>query len=727
MKKLKISLENCYGIGSFNHLFDFSKSSTFIVYAPNGTMKSSLARTLRFFADRKTDPPCDRFFPDRVSKFELILDDQLTEDNVDILVVDPEQPDYDAAHKISSFVASKELKRAYDAIYEELERKKTEFVRKLKRASQSTDCENEFFDAFQNDDQQNFFDLLTVALQALGEDTRLYKFRYNDVFDKKGNVKKFLEKNQEYLDQYIDLYTGLLRQSTVFNSSERSFGTYQADQIVKSIADNSFFEAGHRIELAGNKVVKSSQNLQEIVAEEINRIVDDPELKVIFDKVDKAIGANAELRSFKALIERENLLLVELRDYEKFRKDVWLGYLIELKSDLQEICEFYEAQKEELKKIFDEAKKEVSIWQELVTTFNSRFYVPFEVSLSNQEDVILKEDAANLEFAYSDRNQESVACERNALLNTISKGEQRAFYILQVLFDIESRRGSAASCLIVFDDIADSFDYKNKYAIIEYIKDLHESSGFNIVILTHNFDFYRTVASRLYLSRRHAVLMGAKDDDGAVQLLQGQYVNDAFEHLSGRVSEEKVFVTLIPFLRNLVQYSGQEDSEDFLKLTKCLHLKDGSGAILAQDVVQIWRDRFGRFQADDFEFAQEPVIDMIYRLADAIVSEGDAADEIVLENKVTLAIAVRLKAEGFMIASIEDLDLDKVANNQTAELLKQYKDCPSYDLEAGKILNKVSLMTPENIHLNAFMYEPLIDMSVRHLTDLYDEMKTLGA
>ncbi|WP_157733427.1 hypothetical protein [Antarctobacter heliothermus] len=194
MKKLKINLENCYGIGSFDHLFDFSKSSTFIVYAPNGTMKSSLARTLRFFADRKTDPPCDRFFPDRVPKFELILDDQLTEGNVDILVVDPEQPDYDAAHKISSFVASKELKRAYDAIYEDLEKKKTEFVRKLKRTSQSTDCENEFFDAFQNDDQQNFFDLLTVAFQALGEDTRLYKFRYNDVFDRKGNVKKFLEK-----------------------------------------------------------------------------------------------------------------------------------------------------------------------------------------------------------------------------------------------------------------------------------------------------------------------------------------------------------------------------------------------------------------------------------------------------------------------------------------------------------------------------------------------------
>lgn len=28
-------------------------------------------------------------------------------------------------------------------------------------------------------------------------------------------------------------------------------------------------------------------------------------------------------------------------------------------------------------------------------------------------------------------------------------------------------------------------------------------------------------------------------------------------------------------------------------------------------------------------------------------------------------------------------------------------------------------MTPENIHLNSFMYEPILDMSDIHLKDLY--------
>ncbi len=32
-------------------------------------------------------------------------------------------------------------------------------------------------------------------------------------------------------------------------------------------------------------------------------------------------------------------------------------------------------------------------------------------------------------------------------------------------------------------------------------------------------------------------------------------------------------------------------------------------------------------------------------------------------------------------------------------------------------------MTPENIHLNAFMYEPIVDMSDHHLKKLYAEVE----
>ena len=42
-----------------------------------------------------------------------------------------------------------------------------------------------------------------------------------------------------------------------------------------------------------------------------------------------------------------------------------------------------------------------------------------------------------------------------------------------------------------------------------------------------------------------------------------------------------------------------------------------------------------------------------------------------------------------------------------------------------EILEQVAMLTPENIHLNSFMFEPIFDMSLLHLYDLYQEVKNL--
>ena len=46
--------------------------------------------------------------------------------------------------------------------------------------------------------------------------------------------------------------------------------------------------------------------------------------------------------------------------------------------------------------------------------------------------------------------------------------------------------------------------------------------------------------------------------------------------------------------------------------------------------------------------------------------------------------------------------------------------------DEAKILSQVNLMTAENIHVNAFMYEPLLDISNSHLKKLYDKVKNLN-
>ena len=57
---------------------------------------------------------------------------------------------------------------------------------------------------------------------------------------------------------------------------------------------------------------------------------------------------------------------------------------------------------------------------------------------------------------------------------------------------------------------------------------------------------------------------------------------------------------------------------------------------------------------------------------------------------------------------------------------KRYKAKFTDNAEQIEILGKVVLMTPENIHINSFMYEPIIDMSGEHLKNLYNQAKELN-
>ena len=175
--------------------------------------------------------------------------------------------------------------------------------------------------------------------------------RRNSAPHKKGNVKKFLDKYSKTLDEYIQQYDSLVSKSAFFKKSSNTFGTYQANELLKSIEDNSFFEAGHTINLSDDSKIESANDLKELLESEIKKIINDEKLKKIFDTIDKAIGSNVELRAFKKVIEDNNSLLVHLKDYDIFKKNVWLGYLSQIQNDIKVLLDFYTAKKEELSKI----------------------------------------------------------------------------------------------------------------------------------------------------------------------------------------------------------------------------------------------------------------------------------------------------------------------------------------------------------------------------------------
>ena len=111
------------------------------------------------------------------------------------------------------------------------------------------------------------------------------------------------------------------------------------------------------------------------------------------------------------------------------------------------------------------------------------------------------------------------------------------------------------------------------------------------------------------------------------------------------------------------------------------------------------------------------------------ISEKDVA----LENKIILSMAIRLQAEAFMVDRIRNSgkELHESTSNQTRELITQMEKegylNPKLDEKILRILDAVNIVTPEQIHVNSFMYEPLVDMDIIELLNLYKDVKGINS
>lgn len=729
MNTLKIDFENCYGIKKLAHDFSFASKHTQLIYAPNGTMKTSFALTLKGLSGQGKKRAVDRLHPDRPPKDDVLADGNVLHTE-QIFVADPEDSAYDSSASFTTFLVNTALKNKYDAIYADLNDYINRIMSPLSNVSQSTDCRDEILATFiQPGGSDNLFSILERLAQDVQNQTYPnFEFRYNVVFDTDGKVKKFVEKHIDDLQQYIAQYNTLIATSQVFRSvNGHTFGTHQANELQKYVDGGEFFEVNHKITLHDGTVVTTGEQLKQIFDQEKDAILNNAELKETFNKITKAIDTNKEVRLFKNIITEKPHLILELGDFEEFRKNTWRGYLCDpsVRQHLIDYYIHYQQQKQVLINIIQQAKNQLPLWHQIIDLYNDRFHVPFKVEIENHEDIILKKESARLKFVYKDDQNQDIPKEKNEMVRILSKGERRAFYILQLLFDIESKKANDQDNLIVFDDIADSFDYQNKYAIIEYLYDLNNNAGnMYLIVLTHNFDFYRTLASRLGL--RPTSWMAVKQQDGTIALHSGEYQKDLFAHLLENPNDDRVFLSLIPFVRNLVEYTDGVTCKDYLKLTSCLHLKTDTMTITDDDIIDIIKN-FARGNNYGRAKTNTSIYHLIMNTANAIAGEA-APDEIRIENKIVLSIACRLKAEDYLrrqlLAAGQTQAELVTTSNQTASWTKKFKIlCPN-DAHKREI-ERVNMMTPEFIHINSFMYEPLIDMSVHHLIKLYQECSAL--
>lgn len=742
MEELKLHLENCYGIQKLNVDIDYSNNNVAIVYAPNGTMKSSLAKTFEAIRDGK--PVEEKIFG--YTSLCNVTDEQNVPISGDkIIVINPfDENAYDGQGLL---MANDTLRKKYLSIHKSMEEKKEYLYAQIKeKLGYSTrsgfDVKNTMLKDWNISPQKEYVCLTEIKSflhePAMSCSLNQDDLDYNSLFNDKVYAMIKTGKTSELIEEYEAKYRELVDKSLYMQQGVIDHNNY--GNISNSLNSNGFFAANNEVILkakdgSASIIVREQKELDELIQKEKEQVLNTKEIKELFEKINKAISKNKDTQAFNLFLQNHQEVIVEYKDIDLFKKKVWVKAFLAYEHLLDELLEDYSKAQLDLKKLRDDARGETTDWKKALDLFKERFFVPFTIEPSNQEDVILNMELPSFRYIFSDSRGDKEVTKDN-LLNVLSTGERRAYYILNMIFQILVAKKQGKECLLLLDDISESFDYKNKYAIIEYISDISEYTDsndeklFKILLLTHNFDFYRTIASRI-TKRGNSFI--AFSDSGEIKFEKGQYTKNIFMNYKKRLIEnysDKIMVASIPFVRNLIEYTEGDENSDYLLLTNILHYKTDTQTIN----LKIIQDIFNRYwcKKEKLNFALGRENELVY---DVIMQESGkitGVEKLEIENKLILSMAIRLKAELYMKNKIlsdlpngTDIMNDiYTKKNQSAWLIKAYK---KYINDASmNTLELVAMITPENIHLNSFMFEPILDMSLKQLYKLYNDVNVLS-
>lgn len=736
--------ENCYGLKKFElNEIDFTTSNKAIIYAPNGVMKTSFSN---IFDDiSKGNKTTDRIFGNLNSSYNvqyyssIYTNEQLSpKDNIYVIKSFDEKFE-SSKEAISTLLSDEKTRKNYEILVSQFSNELLEVKNRLSKLSgfPTKDIEEQLkkdFELEESTDWTDIFRKMNELLSNINDIEALNTIKYTELINEKTESIITSESFLNLIDEYIELLSQLISKNDILS---KNFSDYNAEELGKSFKKHNLFKNNHKIVLQNGKEIKSIKEWNNVIDEQLAKIYSNPEMGKALHDLTKKLTGNDNVRILREIMLANKEIIVYFNDIKKLKILLWIHYLHNLEKDFFVYFSKISSYSVQIKKLYESAEKQAERWQKIVTEFNRRFKVPFEVKIANKANFLLKDEVPNLYFTYTrgrGNKKEKSDFRKNELMGFLSMGERRAMYLLYILFDIEIIKEKATKdsrkYLIIVDDIADSFDYKNKYAIVEYLSDIAKNQNIDLLILTHNFDFYRTVVSRVSIPRGKCYIV-QKFENEELKITNFDYLKDYFSNGIVKVikdgnintSAKKIkLIASIPFYRNLTEYMLLED--EYLKLTCLLHLKSDPFDTTTLKLSDVWNMIPSTFKKQFNDFAtndNENYLELLKKLAKKICDSH--VEKVVLENKIILSMAIRLEAEKFLKPILTSNNISLECNGVQTRCWSE-KAKTILTEEQAKILDEVNLITPETIHVNSFMYEPIIDISDWALKELY--VKVLG-
>jgi hypothetical protein len=706
MLKLKVNkMENAYGINSLRT--NFGGDSLFFqvaIYSPNGIFKTSFSRTLHNLSSNNLDD-----IEDRITHTKAAIDLELVDDNGNIITKDLSNKVIvfsrelymssndlklnSCSNELRFLTTDKESKDQLDKIISDaISKMKISISNKIKAAKLKEDKAIEILIMKNIDD---------LELSDLEEIFRMVKdIEIKDI--SKVDNKKLFQKaynpidTEEFLDaanNYVSIYQKRLSEELF----DGDFNDSNCMAFLDQVKDSSFLneEKKRGLYLKDNTYYDIAK-IKRIFSEAIKKISAEPRILDANRELMKSMGNSQESNALKKSFQKDPLLINQLA---LGRKKI---ILISLKNQGLEAGMFLEEIeniKKDYAKLLKEAKTKQSQFEEAIKIYKNRFNPVFDVEIKNKEESILGEKIPSIVFKH--KSQENVELNEETIRNILSSGEKTALNIISFIVNYEAKKEN--NPIIILDDLVETFDYANRHAFIEYIRDIVAEKR-TIIVLTHNYEFYRNLGRRIPELDK----LSAYSKNGIVSIEKNKKLNKDIESIFN-VSKDEELILSIPYLREVKTMLDMETKI----LDSCLHYKIDTKNISVSDLKKEYIKPIVVTSDDTKKY-----YDLLFSLADKINIDNHYD----IDGKTILSIACRLLLESKIIGDKFELIKD-IKTNQLAKL----KD-DNYNLLTNKtieLIDRVQISTPEFIHGNAFMYEPLIDIDGNYLLETYKDIKGL--
>lgn len=696
-------VENAFGIKSLHlNLENDKKMYQELIYSKNGSFKTSFSNTLYNLSNGTLENVFDRLTDEKAILDISILENGKEIKNFDNRFVVFSREIYEQHSKLLSDYSS-ELetltidKKNSEYINELLTEETIEIKLQIDNYLKGTGLNFEILlDMFSNL-EDGYLDRIIQLLNTI------INHEAQDISEI--NIKKIYQKAYDIVDQSefqskISNYIQVLENKINAQLFDKNFNENNCLQFINNVDKAKYLsETKSRGLFLKDKVYYDIDEVKKIFEEEIKKISKDPEIIEQSKEITKLMGTAKESEFLKESIQKNPLLVKQL---SAGRKNILLSYLKSSSIDYNYWLEVLKKAKKELNNVLKIAQDKQTNFERAIEIYKNRFHPIFDIKIVNKAESMLGIKTPTITF-YHNRYCE-IPVSETKLSQILSSGEKTTLNILKFIVEYENCKKYHP--FIILDDIVETFDYSNRYAFMEYINDL-VNLDVPTIVMTHNFEFYRTVSKRIPKLRKS---VASANSNGVVDIQTNNRINKNMENVL-KCSNIYDFFCAIPYLREIKTIL----LEDTKTLDSCLHYKENTSKLQIKDILlQFPSNAIKSLKIDENDIYMEK----LFEIADNL----SGFDDFDIVKKTILSLSCRLLIERKIIANNFNL-LTNINTNQTAQLLDLYGEKLFPNVK--KYLEAVQLSTPEFIHANAFMYEPLIDINGKYLFELYNQIKKI--